>query len=157
MPPLPGYGNDRFAISVGLLVLRAALAWIFIYHGSGKLFGAFGGPGIEGFAKGMQDMPLLAPTVWATIVGVAEFGSGLLMAAGLFSRFAALVIIVVMTVAIGRYTGGLGFAGTGAGYQFNMLIIAASMVILLVGAGLVSVDAILFKRGLWARGPQPLG
>jgi putative oxidoreductase len=153
-----GSGNSGFATSLALLVLRGALAWIFIFQGAGKLFGAFGGPGIDHFAQYLQGMPgFLSPTGWAILAGSGELGGGVLLALGLFTRLAALDLIVVMLVAIVQVTGHNGFGLAHGGYEYNMLIIGVNSALVLTGGGLVSVDAMLFKKGLWARGPQPLG
>ena len=42
------------------------------------------------------------------------------------------------------------------GYEYNVNLIAESLVVLIAGPGLISLDALMFRRGLWARGPQPL-
>ena len=44
-------GNTAFAVSVALLLVRLALGWTFIFHGAQHAFGAFDGPGIQGFAR----------------------------------------------------------------------------------------------------------
>jgi putative oxidoreductase len=51
--PAARTGNTAFATSLALLMLRLALGWTFIFHGSQKLFGAFGGHGIDAFAAGL--------------------------------------------------------------------------------------------------------
>src|SRR4051812_41333900 len=77
-------GNDSFAISLALLMIRLVLGWIFIYHGSQKLFGAFGGlmpgmnaaEGMDMFAQGLKDMPVLPAKVWAYTAAIGEFAGG---------------------------------------------------------------------------------
>ena len=70
-----------------------------------------------------------------------------------------------MCVAIAKAVGPNGFGGTmsktdpGAihpGYGYNLALIAMSVALVLSGAGLISLDALIFKRSLWSRGPQPL-
>ena len=148
-------GNAGFATSLALLVLRGALAWMFIFHGAQKLFGAFDGPGLSGFAQYLRTMPVLPPYAWAVMAALGEFGGGVLMGLGLLTRLAALDLIVVMCVAIATMTGANGFSLPG-GYEINMLVIAVCIALLLAGAGPLSADALLFRRSLWARGPQPM-
>jgi putative oxidoreductase len=168
-------GNSSFAVSVALLLLRLALGWTFIYHGSQLCFGAFDGPGIAGFARGLQGMPgILSPTGWAYLAAYSEFLGGVFVFLGLLGRLGSLAIMGTMVVAIVKVHAPNGFAlihfdpvthkmATDAasgmplmGYEYCFNLIAMCAVVLLAGPGLISVDAVLFKRGLWARGPQPL-
>jgi putative oxidoreductase len=140
------------------LLLRLVLGWTFIFHGSQKLFGAFGGHGIEAFADGLAQMGLpgfLPPIAWAYMAACGEFFGGTAVLLGLLARLGTIPIIVSMLVAIAKVHGKNGFSGQG-GYEFNVALIAMCLVVLIAGPGLVSLDALIFKRGLWARGPQPL-
>jgi putative oxidoreductase len=157
LTPAARQGNWGFANSLGLLVLRLVLGWIFIYHGSQKLFGAFGGAGMggeQGFVAAITGMnlPVLPGVAWAWMAACGEFFGGLFVFLGLLTRLAAIPIIVTMLVAIKAVTGSKGFSG----YEFNLTLIAMGVTLVLTGGGLVSLDALFFKRGLWARGPQPL-
>jgi uncharacterized membrane protein YphA (DoxX/SURF4 family) len=60
-----------------------------------------------------------------------------------------------MFVGIWQVHGKNGFDNVNKGYEFNLVLIAMSAMLLLSGGGLVSADAYLFKRGFWARGAQP--
>jgi putative oxidoreductase len=153
---------------VALLLLRLVLGWTFIFHGSQKVFGAFGGKSIHEFAEGLSHMGLpafLSPTAWAYIAAYGELIGGICVFAGLLARLGTIPIIASMIVAIMKVHGPNGFGGfmdpeshqMKTGYEFNLLIIAACAVVLIAGPGLISLDALLFRRGLWARGPQPLG
>ena len=148
----PPQGNSAFATSLGILVLRLVLGWIFIYHGYPKLFG-----GMQGFTENIErmGMPVLPAVVWAYAAALAEFGGGILLMLGLLTRFATVPIIATMFVAIWKVHGPKGFSAP-TGYEYNLALTAMAVTILLVGPGIVSLDALLFKRGLWSRGPQPL-
>jgi putative oxidoreductase len=172
--PAGRVGNTAFATSLAILILRLVLGWTFVFHGSQKLFGAFGGHGIEGFAQGLANMGLpgfLPPTAWAYLAAGGEFLGGLAVLLGLLARLGTIPIIVSMLVAIAKVHGVNGFGGwtemvqdkmdksymvVHVGYEFNLALIAMCLVVLIAGPGLVSLDALIFKRGLWARGPQPL-
>jgi putative oxidoreductase len=161
-PLSPGerQGNTTFAVSVALLVLRLVLGWIFIYHGSQKLFGAFGGPGMGGFANTLAKLGLpgiLPPMGWAYVAACGEFFGGISVFLGLVARLGAIPIIASMLVAIGGVVGKNGFSVVHGGYEYNLLIIAGCVAIIIAGPGIISADALFFRRGLWARGPQPLG
>ena len=151
-----GQGNFSFALSMALLLLRLALGATFIYHGGQKCFGWFDGPGIENFSHFLK-LPVLPSIVWAWMAAGGEFGGGVLVLLGFLSRLACIPLIVTMLVAIATVTGAKGFSMLNGGYEVNLMLIAMAATILLVGPGLVSADAYVFRRGFWARGPQPLG
>ena len=82
-------------INAALLILRIASALAFLYHGSGILFGAFGGAGPQKFSALMH-----MPVVVGYLVGLAQVGSGLAILSGALIRLGAACIIVVMLGAI---------------------------------------------------------
>ena len=138
------------AVDIAVLVVRIALAWIFIYYGAAKLFGAFpesGGPhGLHETAIFMSQGAHLRPgEFFAVLAGVTEFGGGIAMALGLCTRLAGLALFGDMVMAIITVTGAEGFnpAGSGTGYQLNVAIAALALVAVLIGAGRFSVDALI--------------
>jgi putative oxidoreductase len=138
---------------LALLVARIALAWIFIYYGAGKLFGAFNGPGIHGTTLYMANVADLHPGgFWAVLGGLTEFGGGIAMALGLATRLAGLGLFVDMVMAMVTVTWRTGINSSihPPGYQLNIALGVLALVIALVGAGRVSLDA-LIDRALAAR------
>lgn len=135
------------AVDLALLVVRIALAWIFIYYGAAKLFGAFpesgGTHGIHETAIFMSQGAHLRPgELFAVLAGVIEFGGGIAMALGLCTRLAGLALFGDMVMAIITVTGSEGFNPTsGTGYQLNVAIAGLALVTALLGAGRFSVDA----------------
>ena len=124
---------------LGLLLLRVALAIIFIYHGYPKI--AHAGGGMQEFfvQHGM-------PGYFVYIAGVLEtFGGGLLLL-GLFARPAALLLAIEMGVAIWKVHSSGGIYAV-HNYEFPLVVAAACFVLATVGAGMLSVDHAIFGEG----------
>lgn len=91
---------DRSKLNdIGLLLMRVMLGAVFVFHGSQKLFSAFGGHGIEGFATFLGGLDVPMPVLSAYLAGSAEFFGGLLLLAGFGVRFAVVPMIFTMLVA----------------------------------------------------------
>jgi hypothetical protein len=80
------------------------------------------------------------PLVMAALAGAAEFGGGILFAAGLLTPLAALAMLVVMLMAIFTVHWPNGFWVTGGGYEYNLAIIAVAIGIAATGPGRISLD-----------------
>lgn len=125
--------------------LRISLGVIFLAHGGQKLFGWLGGKGLEGTAGFFAGKLGLTPGIlWALIAGIAEFGGGLLVLLGLFTRLGALFISTVMLVAIFEVHWGAFFMPTGIEYPFCLF--AAAVALLIAGGGKFSLDTRLAKK-----------
>jgi putative oxidoreductase len=133
-------------MDVAVLVGRIALAWIFIYYGAGKLFGAFNGPGIHGTALYFSDTAHIHPGgFFAVLGGLIEFGGGVAMALGLATRLAGLALFGDMVMAMITVTWATGINSTSQppGYQLNIALGVLALVVALLGAGRFSIDAVL--------------
>jgi putative oxidoreductase len=127
-------------MDLALLVLRLVVGLLFVGHGAQKLFGAFGGGGLEG-TEGMFDNIGLRPGWFhARAAATAEFAGGALIALGLFTPFAAAALIGVMTAAIITVHARNGIWNTNQGYEFNLVIVAAVFALSGIGAGSWSLD-----------------
>ncbi len=135
------------------LVVRLGLGVVFFAHGSQKVLGWFGGPGLKGtighFQKGMG-----VPPAAAVVAALIEFLGGLSMIVGFLARPAALGLIVVMAVAIAKVHAKHGLfinfsmtPGKGHGFEFNLVLIAMALSILIGGAGAWSIDHLLIPWG----------
>lgn len=129
----------------GMTILRVILGITFMMHGSQKLFGAFGGGGLEGTAKFMASLGLEPSYVMAVLAALGEFGGGLLLLLGLFTRFGAFLTGVVSLVAIFSVHISKGFFMSGGGYEYALVLLAASLALLIDGAGKYSLDSGLSK------------
>lgn len=123
-----------------LLTLRALLGVVFVAHGAQKLFGAFGGEGLQGRADLMVGLGLEPGMLFAVLIGVAEFGGGLLLILGLLTPLGALAIAGTMVGAIVTVSGANGFFTQDGGLEYNLLLIALALVLLAFGPGRYSVD-----------------
>jgi putative oxidoreductase len=130
-------------VALGLLVLRLVIGLIVAAHGAQKLFGWWGGPGMNNWTAGMTRMRLRPPVAWAWISALAELVGGLGFAAGLLTPLPGLAIAASMLVAIALVHWPRGFWSTKGGYEFNLSILAAVYAIAFTGAGAYSLDGIL--------------
>jgi len=124
--------------------LRLVLGVIMTAHGAQKLFGWFGGYGLEGTAGFFANQLHLTPGLfWASLAGGGEFFGGLLLILGLATRLAAINTAIVMLVAIVTVHGGGFFAPTGMEYPLSLL--AMSIALIVSGGGALSADARLTR------------
>ncbi|MAD73301.1 MAG: DoxD-like family protein [Rheinheimera sp.] len=125
------------------LALRIPVGIIFAAHGAQKLFGWFGGYGLEGTAGWMDSIGLSPGMLMALLAGAAEFFGGLALVIGLLTRPAAAALSVAMLVAIFavHFQNGLFMANNG--YEFGLALLAASVSLLFSGAGKFSIDNLL--------------
>ena len=131
----------------GLTVLRVVVGVVFLVHGVDKVFNLkFGG--VAGFFA-QHGIP--APAVAAVVVSLVEFLGGIALILGLFSRWVAIPIAIDMLVAILVVHLPNGFFVSSRGYEFTLLLLAASVALILEGGGELAVDNVI-GRGRPAHG-----
>jgi putative oxidoreductase len=130
-------------IGLGLLILRLVIGLTLAAHGTQKLFGWFGGPGMTGWTQAVARLRIRPAQPWAWVAALSEFGGGLLLAAGLLSPLGNLAIAGAMLVAIATVHLPRGFFVTKGGYEFNVALIGAVAALALTGPGAYSLDAVL--------------
>lgn len=128
------------------LALRIPVGIIFIAHGAQKLFGAFGGYGLEGTGQFMASLGLTPGYLMALLAGSAEFFGGLALLLGVLVRPAAAALAFAMLVAIFSVHIGNGLFMDKNGYEYALALLAASVSLLVSGAGRLSVDSALAER-----------
>lgn len=128
-------------MDLALLVLRLVVGLLFVGHGAQKLFGSFGGSGLEGTAGFFEKAGLAPGRVHATAAGVAEFGGGALLALGLLTTIAAAALIAVMTAAVIAVHARKGLWNTGGGFEYNAVLAAVAFALAAMGAGSWSLDS----------------
>jgi putative oxidoreductase len=132
-----------------LIAVRVVIAWVFVYHGSRRLFGWFDGPGLKASGEYFANTAHLHPgDVFAFLGGLIEFGGGILIAVGLLTRLAGAGIFVDMMMAIITVTWANGInATTGkSGYELNLALGMLGLVVAVFGAGRFSIDELLARR-----------
>ena len=146
MRPILATTND-----ITLAVCRLILGIIFCIHGAQLTLGWFGGYGFSGTMHYMT-VQLGIPAIFAAISIFAQFLGGLGLLVVLLSRIAAFGIACVMLVAIVKVHLAVGFfmnwsgAQKGEGYEYHLLVLAICLLIIVKGAGALSIDGILSKK-----------
>ena len=131
-------GFDTVPVRVGAGVIFAA-------HGAQKLFGWFGGYGLQSTADWMSSIGLEPGMLLAALAGSAEFFGGLLLIAGLLVRPAALVLAATMVVAIVTVHLQNGLFIANNGYEFGLALLVITAGLVFRGAGSLSADRALHK------------
>ena len=131
-------GWERWAT----LLLQVALGAVFVAHGSQKLFGAFGGPGVAGLAGYFNKLGITPGIFWAWVVGLVEFLGGACVLFGFLTRFAAALLVIDMTVAIFKVHFPT-FFWTKNGLEMAMTLGVIALSLVLSGPSFLSVDRAL--------------
>jgi putative oxidoreductase len=131
-------------MSVGLLLIRLVIGLSFVGHGAQKLFGWFGGYGLKGTGGWFESIGMKPGVTMALMAGLAEFAGGALLALGLFTPLAGILIALTMVVAIVRVHAPNGYWSTQNGYEYNLALLAVALGVALTGPGQYALDAWLF-------------
>jgi|SRR5579862_3105733 len=138
-------------MNTGLLILRLVLGIAIAAHGSQKLVGWFGGPGLKGFASYLESIGFRPGIRYALAGGLTELLSGLLVALGLGGPIGPALLMSVMLVATATVHRGHGFFASTNGVELPILYIGGAVALAFLGAGQYSLDYLL---GLDAVFPQ---
>lgn len=128
------------------LLLRIPVGIIFMAHGAQKLFGWFGGYGLEGTGGWMESIGLAPGFLMALLAGSTEFFGGLFIFLGLLTRPAAAALAVTMVVAIFSVHFANGLFMSNNGYEFGLALLAASASLMFSGAGKLAIDNTLAHK-----------
>lgn len=142
------------------LGVRLLIGGLFVGHGTQKLRGWFGGPGLEGTTGMMEQLELHPAKRHAATAGLTETTGGALLATGLATPLAASMITGTMLTAIRKVHLRNGVWNTNGGWEYNAVLIAAVLAVAEDGPGPVSLDRLLgIERSgaRWAVGAAALG
>ncbi|WML54931.1 DoxX family protein [Neobacillus sp. PS3-12] len=131
-------------LNIGLLLIRLVIGVLFIGHGAQKLFGWFGGYGLKGTGGWFESIGMKPGVTMALMAGLTELVGGVLFALGLVTPLGGILIAATMVIAIAKVHGANGLWSTSNGYEYNLVLLAVTIGIALVGPGKYALDAFLF-------------
>jgi putative oxidoreductase len=128
-------------------LIRVVAGLFLMPHGAQKLFGWFGGYGLQGTGGFFAENLGLEPGVfWAALAGGTEFFGGLLIALGLLTRPAAVAVAIFMAVAVVKVHLINGFFWTDSGYEYPAMWGLIALAIAFRGGGEMSLDRALGRE-----------
>jgi putative oxidoreductase len=140
---------------LSLVPARGALGATMLYHGASKLRGE--GPKQTG--QMFESLGFKPGERWAMLAGLAEVFGGATAILGIGTRIGALAVLATQGVAVWKVHAGKGFSNTGGGYEFNLLLMAAALGLLLSGPGKLSAHELVERKlegpAGWLRRPRP--
>lgn len=128
------------------LALRLPIGITFMAHGAQKLFGWFGGYGLEGTGQWMAYIGLTPGYLMALMAGSSEFFGGLLLIIGLLIRPTSAVLAFTMLMAIVTVHLDNGLFMSNNGYEFGLALLAATVSLAISGAGKMSIDSMIARK-----------
>jgi putative oxidoreductase len=128
--------------NLSLVPMRMSLGATMLYHGAAKLRGE----GARQAAGFFEQLGLRPGRTWSGLAGVAEVVAGATTILGLGTRIGAVAVLVTQAVAVAKVHRGKGFDNTAGGYEFNLLLSAVALGLLLAGPGTASVHEVAERR-----------
>jgi putative oxidoreductase len=138
--------GSTIGMDIGTVALRGVVGPLFVGHGTQKLFGWFGGHGIEGTGGFFENLGLRPGKRNAIAAGAAEAVGGALLTLGAFTPLAATMVAGTMITAIRTVHLKNGPWVTDNGYEYNAVLLASMATLVEHGPGSPSVDAKLFPN-----------
>ena len=130
-------------MDLGILLLRLTVGLTFTAHGAQKLFGSFGGYGLDGTGQFFDGLGFHPGRRHALMAGLVELGGGLLLTLGFLTPLGAALLASVMLVAAMTVHVKNGFFAAAGGYELNLVLGVAAVTVAFTGPGALSLDALL--------------
>jgi putative oxidoreductase len=127
----------------GLFAVRAVVGLVFAGHGAQKLFGWWGGPGMDRWTGAIERMGFRPARAWATVSALNELAGGLLLAIGLLTPIAAAILVAQSVVIIARVHWAKGFWNTNGGIEYPLVLGVAALGLAFAGPGAWSLDELI--------------
>lgn len=129
-----------------LLLARAVVGGSIAAHGAQKLFGWFGGPGVEGASQMFGSLGFQRPETMARVASVTEIASGLMIATGTGGPLGPMMLISTMTVAAGSVHLKNGYFAQNKGFELNTMYAVLALLLSVEDHGKFSVDEVTGLR-----------
>ena len=124
---------------LAMFMLRVVLGSIFVVHGAQKLFGMFGGIGLEGTAEMVEGLAPINADLLALIWAFIEFIGGIFIVLGIMARWAVSAIMLTVLISLCKFDLVYGFFIKNSGIEHKLLILGACIPLSLLGGGRWSV------------------
>lgn len=141
------YGTRTSLPAYGPAVLRLSLGAVFVAHGAQKLFGLWGGAGLDGTSAAFAQLGLQPAYGFALVWAVVEFVGGVLLLLGALTVPSAIALSLTLLISLWKVHLAHGFflnwnlvPGQGHGYEFNVVLLGALVCLMLTGPGALSID-----------------
>jgi putative oxidoreductase len=135
-----------WTMDAGLFLIRVMVGVVFMFHGSQKLFGMFGGGGLEATAGFMGQLGLPMPGMMsAVLAGGAEFFGGLAFVVGFGTRLAAVPLVITMLVA-SFMVHGKAFSLQNGGMEYALTLAIISLGLGFAGSGRWALSSLWCKN-----------
>lgn len=142
-------GVDVATVSIGLLLARVVIGLVMAAHGAQKLFGWFGGYGLNKTGEFFVQLGFTPGRAFAAAASLTEITSGLLVAFGFLGPIGPALMISVMIVAMITVHWEHGLFAANNGIEVPLLYVAAALGLALTGYGRFSLDAWLGITDRW--------
>ena len=137
--------------SIAVLVMRLVVGVLLAGHGAQKLFGWFGGRGVEGTAEWLEGLDLQPARPWAVAAGASEFAGGTLTATGFLNPLGPVAGMAAMAMAYAKVHRDRPIWSTAGGGELPLTNAAVLAAVALAGPGRLSLDGLL-GTGMSRRG-----
>lgn len=131
--------NKDSMLNLAMLIVRVIVGGLAIVHGSQKLFGMFDGIGIDGTAKMIEGFGFPEPYVLAVAWAAAEFAGGIFLVFGILARLAATAVFALVVIQLWKANLTFSLLLQSSEIEYNLLVIAACIPVMLLGGGSWSV------------------